>query len=81
MKYRIGSLTIEAIETYVRVTAENVGGPERDPVVRVTKRERPSATEVAQIVADIRGCWPDHAILSACSRAADDARSGNEVAL
>ena len=76
MKYRFGSTTIEAIDTYVRVTVANVGGIEAAPVVRVTERERPSAGEIAQVLADIRGCWPDAALLAACSRAAADAAAG-----
>lgn len=75
MKYRIGSLTIEAIDTYVRATVEHIGGPDAPPRVAVTQRELPTAIEVARLVAELRGCWPDRAVLQACGRAAADARS------
>jgi hypothetical protein len=74
MKYRLGSLTVEAIDTYVRVTVSNFGGPDCPDRVAVTKRECPEVAEVAQLVSDIRGYWPDAAVLQACGRAAEDAR-------
>ena len=79
MKYRLGSVTIEAIDTYVRVSVANIGGPDAPVKVSVTKRECPKAAEVAQLVMDIRGSWPDAAVLQACSRAADDARNNKTV--
>ena len=79
MKYRFGSITIEAIDTYVRVTVANIGGPDGRTEVRVTKRERPGQVEVAQILADIRGCWPDDALLGACGRACSDAKANGEL--
>lgn len=80
MKYRLGSLTVEAIDTYVRVTVENFGGPDQPDRVAVTKRQFPTATEVAQLVSDIRGYWPNASVLQACSRAAMDAKN-NEIEL
>ena len=80
MKYRVGSATIEAIDVYVRVTVSNIGGLDAPDVVRVTNRQCPSSIEVAQLVADIRGYWPDAAVLQACGRAAIDARN-NKVEL
>lgn len=75
MKYRLGSVTVEAIDTYVRVTCDGFAG---SPRVKVTDRECPSANEVAQVIATIRGCWPDASVLQACGRAADDARANKE---
>ena len=75
MKYRLGSLTLEAIDTYVRVTVSNFGGPDAPDRVAVTKKQCPTATEVTSLVAEIRGYWPDSAVLEACGRAADDARN------
>jgi hypothetical protein len=76
MKYRLGSVTIEAIDTYVRVTCDGFPGK---PRIAVTRRECPTATEVAQLVADIRGCWPDKSVLQACGRAATDAAENRTV--
>lgn len=78
MKYRLGSLTIEAIDTYVRVTVENVNGTSEQKHA-VTKHQCPSAAQVAQLVAEVRGYWPDGATLRACGRAADDARNNKTV--
>jgi|GEM_PF-2959536 len=75
MKYRLGSVTIEAIDTYVRVTVENIGGPDAQPRIAVTKKQFPSAVDVAQLLSDIRGYWPDAAHMQACSRAAEDAKN------
>jgi len=80
VKYSLGSVTIEAIDTYVRVTVENIGGPGAAPVVAVTKRELPTAADVASLLADIRGYWPDNAHLTACARAAADA-AANKIEL
>lgn len=74
MKYRLGSVTIEAIDTYVRITIANAGGIGTQDRIAVTKHECPAAAEVAQLLADLRGYWPDRAHLQACGRAADDAR-------
>ena len=79
-KYRLGSLTVEAIDTYVRVSVANIGGPDAPIKTAVTKRQFPSATDVAQLVTDIRGYWPDAAVLQACGRAAEDARN-NKIEL
>jgi hypothetical protein len=72
MKYRLGSLTVEAIDTYVRVSVEDIG-------ISVTKQEFPTAVDVAQLISDIRGYWPDEAVLIACGRAAEDARNNKIV--
>ena len=74
MKYNLGSVTIEAIDTYVRVTVKNIGGPDAPPRIAVTKRQFPSAMDVARLLSDIRGYWPDNAHLQACARAAQDAK-------
>lgn len=68
MKYKLGSVTIEAIDTYVRVTVEGIG-------CRVTDHPCPKTMDVALIVHEMRGYWPDNAVLQACSRAAEDARN------
>jgi hypothetical protein len=81
MKYRIGSVTIEAIDTYVRVTVCNIGGPGAKPRIKVTDRETPTSVEVAQVLAEIRGYWPDQAHLQICGRAADDARANAELVM
>lgn len=75
MKYRLGSLTIEAIDTYVRVSVANIGGPDAATRTAVTKHQFPKAEEVARLVSDIRGYWPDTAALTLCGRAAEDARN------
>ncbi|OHD24627.1 MAG: hypothetical protein A2Y38_16775 [Spirochaetes bacterium GWB1_59_5] len=59
MKYRLGSVTIEAIDVYVRVTVENIGGPDAPPRVVVTKKQCPSGHDVAALLAEMRGVWPD----------------------
>lgn len=79
MKYRLGSLAIEAIDTYVRVTVDNFGGADAPSKVAVTNKECPSAAEVAQLVVDIRGYYPDNAVLQACSRAANDAKDNRDI--
>lgn len=78
MKHRLGSITIEAIDTYVRVTAENLGGVDAKPQYFVTENETPEAIEIAHIIHKIKGYWPDAAHLQACGRAADDARANWE---
>lgn len=80
MKYRLGSLTVEAVDTYVRVSVANIGGPDAPVRVATTKRQCPRTEEVANLVAEMRGYWPDAAVLQACSRAADDARN-NKIEL
>ena len=67
MKYRLEGTTIEAIDTYVRVTLGN-------GKCAVTKNETPSAEEVALLLSDLQGYWPNSAQLMACSRAARDSR-------
>lgn len=79
MKYTLGSVTIEAIDTYVRVTVENIGGPGARPRIAVTKKQCPNTIEVAELLRDLRGYWPDDAHLQACGRAAEDARNNKTV--
>lgn len=78
MKYKLGSLTIEAIDTYVRVTVENFGGADCSSKIACTKNECPTALEVAALIQSIRGYWPDRAVLQACGHAARDARLNYE---
>ncbi|MCK9526207.1 MAG: hypothetical protein M0R49_09810 [Limnochordia bacterium] len=79
MKYQVGCLTVEAIDTYVRVSVSNIGGLDAPIRVAVTKRQLPTGHEVAQLVQDIRGYWPDAACLGACSRAAKDAHDNKII--
>ena len=79
MKYRLGSLTVEAIDTYVRVTVANFGGADAPDKVAVTKRQLPKARDVANLIAEIRGYQPDATVLQACGRAADDARDNKNA--
>lgn len=78
MKYRMGSLTLEAIDGYVRVTVENLGGIDSKPVVKCTKKERPTARQVAELVMELRGDWPDRAVLQECGMVARDAQDNWE---
>lgn len=80
MKHRVGCLTVEAIDTFVRVTVSNIGGIDAKDRVAVTKQQCPKAAEVARLVFDIRGYWPDNACLQACGDAAKDARD-NKIEL
>lgn len=83
MKYRLGSLTVEAIDTYVRVSNANFGGLDGPTRVAVTKKQYPTYTEIVQIVMELteaRGHWPCAAVLDACSRAAQDAKN-NKIEL
>lgn len=72
MKYRLEGITIEAIDTYVRVTAAGL--------TEVTARQCPKAIDVAILLARMQGYEPNRAQLQACGRAADDAR-GNKIEL
>lgn len=78
-KYRFGSKTIEAVGTYVRVTVHNMCGVQGNDVMVCSRRECPSPVEVAQMVAEMQGCWPDRAILDGCARACADARAEHEA--
>jgi len=71
MEYRLEGLTIEAIDTYVRVT---VAGR-----TEVTRRQCPKSIDVAILLARMQGYEPNRAQLQACGRAADDARSNKMV--
>jgi hypothetical protein len=67
MKYRLEGLTIEAIDTYVRLT---LGSGK----VVVTKKECPDSVDVANLLSETQGYRPNKAQLQACARAAQDAR-------
>ena len=75
MKYRLGSLTVEAIDTYVRVTIDNCGGIEGNKRYALTKKQCPDSSDVAHMLRGMRGYEPTPAELQACGRAADDARN------
>ena len=66
MKYRLEGVTIEAIDTFVRVT---VAGK-----TEVTARQCPKSIDVAIMLGRMQGYEPNRAQLQACGRAADDAR-------
>lgn len=67
MKYRLEGTTIEAIDTYVRITLGS-------GLVRVTAKECPSSQSVAAMLAEMQGFYPNRAQLQACGNAARDAR-------
>jgi len=79
MKYRLGSLIIEAIDTYVRVTIVNYHGIDTPDKIAVTKRQCPTAIEIAQLITEMRGYWADDAVLQQCGRAAKDARQNKMI--
>lgn len=78
-KHQIGSVTVEAIDAYVRVTVNNVGCIGARPVIRCTKRECPTTLEVVQLLSEICGYWPDNAHVFVCSLASRDARRNKEA--
>ncbi len=71
MKCKLGSLTIETVGTYVRVTIANFGGPGAADKIAVTKRQNPNASDIASLINEMRGYWPDTSVLQACGRAAE----------
>lgn len=73
MKHVLGNVTIEAIDSYVRVTVEDIG-------CRVTDHQFPKTMDVALLVFEMRGYWPDNAVIQACSRSAEEARN-NKIEL
>lgn len=78
MKHILGSLTIEAIDTYVRVTVDNWCGVAGNKRIACTEQECPTALDVAELVARLRELqigWLDNATLQACGRAALEARN------
>jgi hypothetical protein len=80
MKYNVGSLTVEAVDTYVRVTVRNIGGLDAPPCVAVTDNENPTVFDVISLVKRIRKTdFLDYAQEIACSRAAQDACSSSEL--
>jgi hypothetical protein len=79
MKYQLGSLTVEAIDTYVRVTIDNINGIEGNKKHAVTKRECPKPVDVAVLLSELQGYYPNNAQLQACSRAALDARNNKTI--
>lgn len=72
MKYRLEGMTVEAIDTYVRITLGN-------GKVAVTKKECPKSIEVAQLLTEMQGFWPNPTQLQNCARAASDARDNKEA--
>ena len=68
MKYRLEGTTIEAIDTYVRITLGN-------GKIEVTKRQLPSSQEIADMLHRMQGYPLNAAQLQACSRASDDAKN------
>jgi hypothetical protein len=72
MKYRLEGTTIEAIDTYVRVTVGEKA--------EVTASQYPAPAEVAWLLQRMQGYPPNSAQLSACSRAAYDAEN-NKIEL
>ncbi len=74
MKYRLEGTTIEAIDTYVRVS---VGGR-----VEVTAKPCPKSIDVATLLQRMQGYAANRAQLQICGRAADDAKRNKiELAL
>ena len=74
MKYRLEGTTIEAIDTFVRITM-----PTR---TEVTAKQLPKSIDVAIMLERMQGYQPNRAQLQACGRAADDARNNKiELAL
>lgn len=72
MKYRLEGTTIEAIDTFVRITMTNK--------TEVTARQFPKSIDVANMLMRMQGYKPNRAQLQACGRAADDARN-NKIEL
>ncbi len=82
MKYQLGSLTVEAIDTYVRVTLDNQGGIAGNKKIACTARECPSTQEIADLISKLRDMPPGRicqAELLACGRAAADARNNRDA--
>ncbi len=82
--YRLESLEIGAIDTYVRVTLHNVGGVAGSKRYKVTKRECPTAEQVRDTVLELYqevygSAQPlNDSQLANCARAAKDARLNRE---
>lgn len=75
MKYRLEGITIEAIDTYVRITLGNGR-------VEVTKNQCPKPIDIAMLLERLQGYAPNRAQLQACGRAANDAQNNKiELAL
>jgi len=72
MKYRLEGTTIEAIDTFVRITMAGQ--------TKVTDRQCPKPIDVANMLRTLQGYEPNGAQLSACSRAAHDA-ADNKIEL
>ena len=72
MRYRLEGTTIEAIDTFVRIT---VAGK-----TEVTARQLPKSIDVAMMLGRMQGYEPNRAQLLACGRAAEDARN-NKIEL
>lgn len=72
MKYRLEGTTIEAIDTFVRIT---VAGK-----TQVTKKQFPKSIDVAVMLQEMQGYSPNRAQLQACGNAAVDAKN-NKIEL
>jgi hypothetical protein len=71
MKYRLEGLTIEAIDTYVRLSMNSK--------TKVTKKQCPKSIDVANLLEQMQGYPPNRAQLQACGRAAMDAKKNKEI--
>ena len=71
MKYRLEGTTIEAIDTYVRITMAGK--------TEVTAKQLPKSIDVCCMLARMQGYEPNRAQSIACGRAAGDARDNETV--
>ena len=78
MKLKLGSLTIEDIDTYVRVSIAMEPG--RPDFVKCCAKECPSQIDVITLISEMRGFFPDRAVCQAAGRVAEEARE-NKFAL
>jgi hypothetical protein len=67
MKYRLEGTTIEAIDTFVRISMAGK--------TRVTDKQLPKSIEIANMLMEMQGYQPNNAQLQACGRAAEDAKN------
>jgi hypothetical protein len=72
MKYRLEGTTIEAIDTYVRISMGN-------GIVQYTDRQLPPPIDVAALLQKMQGYPPNRAQLQACGRAAADAVANKDI--
>jgi hypothetical protein len=78
-KFRLGSMTLESVDTYVRVTVENIGGIGAPPMIKCTDMECPTQIQVCELICNLRGFRAitqlDRATRQAAGRVADDAKN------